>query len=118
MTSEINSEMYRKLRTGVLLAFVVIVSSACAHIGDNVKGPSIPPNVVPFSVGFGPDGPIVFDQKGEKIQLTEVEFPVKAKEIQSMNTISAIQVKGSCFYILKFGGLTYKVPLPDSSCVE
>lgn len=119
LKNTVSSGTYCKLRNGVVLAFVTMISSACAHMEDSsgVKGPNIPGYVVPFSFSFDREGnPVVFDQKGKKIQPSKVEFPVKAEEIKSIYTASAVQVKGSCFSLLEFGGLTYQIPLPDTAC--
>ncbi len=112
-----SSGVYRSARNFLLLVFVAISISACAHRGDNVSGPNIPDYVVPFSIGFDREGnPVIFDEKGNDIDPKFVDFPIESKEIQSVSTISAIAVKGSCFYLLQFGGNTRQIELPDWYC--
>lgn len=119
MNNVVSSGMYRKIRSGVLLAFVAIVSTGCAHMGEErVKGAPTPSYTVPFSISFDRQGkPVILDQKGEQIRPEAVHFPVKAQEVVSMETFSAIKVKGSCFYLLEFGGNIYQIPLPPATCL-
>ena len=116
-----NISIHRNARNGLLLALAAILISACAHRGDDVKGPKTPSYTVPFSISFDRQGdPVVFDQEGNKIPPAQKDlFPVKeVTEIKSMKTVTAIVVKGSCFWLLEAAGKSYQIPLPDSYCVD
>ena len=107
---------YRVLKY-TLFIMAIVSLSACSHMKDNIKGVPTPDNTVPFSIGFDLEGkPVIFDQKGKRIRPQAVDFPVKATEVQSMETITAIAIKGSCFWLVYAAGKYYQIPLPDSYC--
>lgn len=109
------SKFHKLLGCGVL-AVAAISTTACSPM-HNVKGGSVPAYAVPFSISFDREGnPVVFDEKGEAIKPAQVDLPIKASEIRSINSITAIAVKGSCFYVLNAGGRTYNIPLPPEYC--
>ena len=67
----------------------------------------------PFSIVFDKEHkPLVLDSKGKRLDKIEVDFPLKAEAVLSMEAISAIQIHGSHYYIIQVGGDYYKVPLP------
>lgn len=99
-----------------VLAVAAISTIACSPM-QHVKGSSTPAYAVPFSISFDREGnPVVFDEKGETIQPAQVDYPVTATEIRSVNSITAMVVKGSCFYLLQAAGRSYQIPLPPEYC--
>lgn len=115
-----NRTVYSNVRSSLSLATIVILTSACVQTGENVKNPGSSISTSAFSVGVGSKDNefVVLNQRGEEIKLIEVDFPIKGEEIQSMNTFTAMRVKGSCFYLLQFAGKTFKITLPPSACQE
>ena len=57
--------------------------------------------------------PAVLDSKGIALPAKKVEFPVDAKQILRVRTISIIDVKGSHFVLITINGTTYQINLPD-----
>ncbi len=68
----------------------------------------------PFSITFDMQGnPIVLGANGKIIPPSRVTFPIKdVKAIANVNTITAIEVYGSHYYVLKIGGDNYVIDLP------
>lgn len=57
--------------------------------------------------------PVIMSPKGVALPAKKVEFPVDAKKILRVRTLSIIDVEGSHFVLITIDGTTYKVPLPD-----
>jgi len=112
--------IHRKKYQGhlLVLASMILVSSllsGCAGRGELYQPPGQPPQeTVPFSITFDLKGnPIVVDRGGKLISPKRVEFPItEVRAIASLKTISAMEVHGSHYYILKISGDTYHIPLP------
>ncbi len=113
-----NRTVYNNVRSGLLLAVIVILTSACTQMGGKVENTGASTSAFSVGVGSKDNEFVVLNQRGEEIQLIEVDFPIKGEEIQSMNTFTAMRVKGSCFYLLQFAGKTFKITLPPSACQE
>ncbi len=98
-----------------LLALIVTPLMACAQM-EKMTGMTEPSseNVLPFRVAFDRNGNVlILDEKGNMIRpTTDVKFPLDVKQIRSVQTITAIEVVGSHYYLLKAGGNTYVIPLP------
>lgn len=103
---------------GAILSLMIIATgllSGCAGKGGLYQPPGQPPEAtVPFAITFDLKGnPVVIDREGRAIPPQEVEFPIRqVNAIGSVTTISAIEVHGSHYYILKIGGNIYHIPLP------
>ena len=109
--------LFYKIKCILVVLLSITLITACSHVKENIKRVDVSPSDVPFSITFDRKGDImILDEKGERIRPSNVDFPVKAEEIVSMNSINAIMVKGSCFWIVQAAGKTYHIPLPDSYC--
>ncbi len=107
-----------RVQLAALAAFMLAgtLLSGCASRGGGLYQPPAQPlqETVPFSITFDMKGnPIVVDREGQLISPKDVEFPViNVRAIATLNTITAMEVHGSHYYILKIGGNTYHIPLP------
>lgn len=101
----------------VLVPLILAISllSGCAGKERLYQAPGKPPQeTVPFSITFDLKGnPVVVDRDGKLISPKRVEFPItEVRAISNLKTITAMEVHGSHYYILKIGGDTYHIPLP------
>jgi hypothetical protein len=84
--------------------------------GEEVK-PVESERYLPYSIRFDARGnPVVVDEKGEAVVLTEVKPPIKATELVSVQSISVVTYKGSCKQVYNIGGRLYEISLPDAFC--
>lgn len=96
-----------------LCASLLTVSlSACAE--ETKIEPTTPArDLMPFSIGFDLKGdPVLLDEKGNRIPPSDVQFPIKATAIESVDTITMVQYRGSHVKLLKTSGGWYAIPLP------
>ncbi len=98
------------------LLFAVIILNGCAGKGGYLYQPpeKTLEKTVPFSITFDMQGnPIVLGANGKRILPSRVTFPIKdVKAIANVNTITAIEVYGSHYYVLEIGGDDYVIDLP------
>ncbi|AUM11817.1 hypothetical protein [Ketobacter alkanivorans] len=95
----------------VLLGMAISLS-ACAD--EKRPQDTVPSTELrPYSIGFEKDGtPVVLDAKGNIIEPSDVKFPIKATEIESVESITLVQYRGSHVQLMKIGGRLYAIPLP------
>lgn len=96
-----------------LFATLLTVSlSACAE-ESRTEPPQPSRDLMPFSIGFDLKGdPVLLDEKGNRIPPTDVQFPIKATAIESVESITLVQYRGSHVKLIKTSGGWFTVPLP------
>lgn len=95
--------------------------SACAIADVKQQTPEKerPQKYLPFVLGFTAEGlPVVMDKSGNPIEPERASLPVKATEIEALQTISYIKYKGSCKILMYMGGKYYQFVLPDEYCKQ
>lgn len=114
-----------KVSAFVLLASMPLVGG-CGDKPENEtkpdgRGEEVTPvestRYLPYSIRFDVKGnPVIVDEKGEVVVLTEVKPPFKATELVGVQSISVVTYKGSCKQVYNIGGKLYEISLPDSFC--
>lgn len=119
------------LRAGrILMAlFLAAVLGACDLMPS--RSPAPPPTTdpgqspdgsrhyLPYSIRFDKKGaPVVVDQNGNSIPVVEVQPPLKATALESIQSMSSVIYKGSCKQVFYIGGKLYEVNLPPEYCQE
>ncbi len=111
-----------------IVSIVILTNSACTHMrGNYTKGYSIPIGVIensPLKLSVV-DGKPVAIMDGKVIS-TPVEFPdtlvsgddkdKKSVSIQSIEQLTLIKIKGSCYYFFCAGSSCVKFLVDDSWC--
>ncbi len=106
-------ELKYRPHSALLACAMAFSLAACADESKEPETRPIDRKLLPFSIGFDLDGqPVVLDEKGNRIEPTQVTFPIKATEIESVDSISMVQYKGSHVKLIKIGNKYYAIPLP------
>ncbi len=103
-----------KIRTTLMTILMTMTLNACAT--DTTK-PTDDPNMnsryLPFSIVFDKRGNlVVLDLNGKPLEFTETSFPIKATEIQKVESFSYVQYRGSHVGLIVRGGQMIKIKLP------
>lgn len=102
----------QKAAYALCAALLSVSLSACAE--ETKTEPTTPArDLMPFSIGFDLKGePVLLDENGNRIPPTDIQFPIKATAIESVDSITMVQYRGSHFKLIKTSAGWYKVPLP------
>lgn len=72
---------------------------------------------LPYSIRFKLDGtPVIVDEKGEVVEVTEAKTPLKATALVDVQTVAVVTYTGSCKQAFSIGGKLYEITLPDGYC--
>ncbi len=98
------------------LALVAVSLSACAEM-PRQKATTMDTSTAPVSIGFDAEGKLqILDEKGNRVSATTPKFPVAVEAVESIETITVLKLKGSCYYLMYAAGLYYQIPLPPQFC--
>ncbi len=96
-------------------AFSMLLGVSLSACAEEIRTEPTTParDLMPFSIGFDLKGePVLLDEKGNRIPPSDVQFPIKATAIESVDSITMVQYRGSHVKLIKTSVGWYAVPLP------
>lgn len=101
-----------KIAYAFCASLMTVSLSACAE--ETRTEPTTPTrDLMPFSIGFDLKGePVLLDEKGKRIPPSDIQFPIKATAIESIDSITVVQYRGSHVKLVKTSAGVYAIPLP------
>lgn len=85
-------------------------AAALPRPGDDGKARPAKPGDSPFAIVLDDGRLRVLDTSGRAIPAEEADLPVDAEQIQSVESLTIIRVKGSCYHLICYRGKCYKLP--------
>lgn len=104
----------RKLSTTLLLPLLTMIMIGCSHAtGHRQDMPKPNGDYAPFSITFDREGqPVVLDSAGKRLGLETLPYKLEPGTLKRINTISALEVHGSHYYVLIINGRAVRIDLP------
>lgn len=101
------------------LVLAVVSLSACAEMPRKHGTMTDSTTAAPVSIGFDAEGNLqILDEKGNRVEPMTPKFPIAVDAIESVETMTILKLKGSCYYLMQLAGMYYQVPLPPQFCSQ
>lgn len=85
-------------------------AAASLRPGDDGKVRPVKPGDSPFAIVLD-DGKLrVLDTRGRAMPAEEADLPLDVEQVQSVESLTIIRIKGSCYHLICYRGKCYKLP--------